>query len=55
MHGLHQILVDIVPVLVIVFKEVLEIALLVDHQAVDAVGAQKLRRRLDARRVHIKM
>ena len=54
-HGLHQIFVDIVPVLVIVFKEVLEIALLVDHQAVDAVGAQKLRRRLDARRVHIKM
>ena len=54
-HGLHQIFVDIVPVLVIVFKEVLKIALLVDHQAVDAVGAQKLRRRPDARRVHIKM
>ena len=54
-HLLHQLVVDIVPVLVVIFEEVLEVALLVDHQAVDAVGDQKLRRRLDARRVHIKM
>ena len=54
-HGLHQLFVDIVPVLVIVLKEVLEVALLVDHQTVDAVDAQKLRHGLDALGPHIKV
>ena len=47
-HLLHQLVVDIVPVLVVIFEEVLEVALLVDHQAVDAVCTQKLRHWLDA-------
>jgi hypothetical protein len=54
-HLLHQLVVDIVPVLVIIFEEVLEVALLVDHQAVDAVLAQKLRRGFDARGLRVKV
>ena len=54
-HLLHQLVVDIVPVLVVIFEEVLEVALLVDHQAVDAVLAQKLRRGFDARGLRVKV
>ena len=54
-HLLHQLVVDIVPVLVVIFEEVLEVALLVDHQAVDAVLAQKLCRGFDARGLRVKV
>ena len=54
-HLLHQVFVHIVPVLVVIFEEVLEVALLVDHQAVDAVGTQKLGHGLDTLRPRIEV
>ena len=55
MHSRHQILVHIIPVLAVVFEEILKVALLVDHQAVDAVFTQKLCYRLDALRPRVEM
>ena len=55
LHGLFQILIHIIPILVVVFQKTPEILFVVNHHAVHAVGGEKNLQRLQSGVVGVNM